>query len=106
MGCIGECSGPPPNSILSMPPPPLPGFLLARSAIVALSGNDSQPCFTVYVCEPTIGTREQSGIEFVEFSRNGPIGLEQTWIFVLISSCIGVLLFGVLLALILMKCRE
>lgn len=110
-GCIGDCLelGPPPDMILSMPPPPLPSFLLPRSAILAVSGNNSQPCFAAFVCEPSLSgsIREQTGIEFIELGpKGGTIDLEDTWIFILVSSCVGVLLLGALLALILIKCRE
>lgn len=113
--CIGDCYdvGPPPDSILSMPPPPLPSFLLPRSAILSVSGgNESQqPCFAAFVCEPSLsvfGTsggsiREQSGIEFIELSHKG---MEDTWVFILVSSCVGVLLLGALLAFVLIKCRD
>lgn len=72
--CGSNCVsvGPPPDSILSMPPPPLPTFLLPRSAIVALSGNDSQPCFAAFMCEPAPGPREQAGgLDYVEMSGKG-----------------------------------
>lgn len=71
--CGSNCfeAGPPPDSILSMPPPPLPTFLLPRSAIVALSGNDSQPCFAAFMCEPSTGPREQAGVEYVEITGKG-----------------------------------
>lgn len=71
--CGSKCFevGPPPDSILSMPPPPLPTFLVPRSAIVALSGNDSQPCFAAFMCEPSPGPREQAGIEYIELPGNG-----------------------------------
>ncbi|XP_055713487.1 uncharacterized protein LOC129807910 [Phlebotomus papatasi] len=107
MACIGDCYdlGPPPDMILSMPPPPLPSFLLPRSAIVSLTGNDSQPCFAAFMCDPSPGPREHSGIEFIELSHKN-MGVEDTWLFVLISSCVGVLLLGAILAMILMKCRE
>lgn len=104
MACIGDCSdiGPPPD-MKSMPPPPLPSFLLPRSAVANLTPNDSQPCFAAFMCEPSPGPREQAGIEFIELSRKG---MEDTWLFVLISSCVGVLLLGALLAMLIMKCRE
>ncbi|XP_037921611.1 uncharacterized protein LOC119658338 [Hermetia illucens] len=98
--------GPPPDMILSMPPPPLPSFLLPRSAIVALSGNESQPCFAAFMCEPNPRPRE-GGIEFIELAgKGGHITMANTWLFVLISSCVGVLVLGTLLAVILMKCRD
>lgn len=111
--CNGDCFelGPPPDTILSLPPPPLPSFLLPRSAILSVAGNNnSQPCFAAFVCEPSLSVfgsggsiREQSGIEFIELSHKG---IEDTWVFILVSSCVGVLLLGGLLAFILIKCRD
>lgn len=110
--CVGDCElGPPPDTILSLPPPPLPSFLLPRSAILSVAaGNNSQPCFAAFVCEPSMSVfgsggsiREQSGIEFIELSHKG---IEDTWVFILVSSCVGVLLLGALLAFILIKCRD
>lgn len=110
--CVGDCFelGPPPDTILSLPPPPLPSFLLPRSAILSVAGNNSQPCFAAFVCEPSMSVfgsggsiREQSGIEFIELSHKG---IEDTWVFILVSSCVGVLLLGALLAFILIKCRD
>ncbi|XP_037938049.1 uncharacterized protein LOC119671473 [Teleopsis dalmanni] len=106
--CIGNCGhvGPPPDSILSMPPPPLPSFLLPKTAVLALpTENDSQPCFTPFMCESNAHPRE-SGVEFVELTGGNNNGLENTWLFVLISSCVGVLILGGLLAVILLKCRD
>jgi hypothetical protein len=71
MDCLGDCFDPPPDKIASMPPPPLPSYLLPRSAIVALSGNDSQPCFAAFMCDPTPHPKEQSGIELIELTKNG-----------------------------------
>lgn len=109
--CGSKCyeAGPPPDTILSMPPPPLPVFLLPRSAIVALSGNHSQPCFAAFMCEPAadggaIGPRASKGIEYsVEMPGHTS---DDTWMFVLATSGVGVLLLGALLALILLKCRK
>lgn len=112
--CVGDCFelGPPPDTILSLPPPPLPSFLLPRSAILSVAaGNNSQPCFAAFVCEPSLSVfgsaggsiREQSGIEFIELSHKG---IEDTWVFILVTSCVGVLLLGALLAFILIKCRD
>lgn len=105
--CVGNCGhvGPPPDNILSMPPPPLPSFLLPKTAVIALPANDSYPCFAAFMCDPNPHPRE-SGIEFVELTGSNNTGLENTWLFVLISSCVGVLILGGLLAVILLKCRE
>lgn len=63
---------PPPDMILSMPPPPLPSFLLPKAAAAVAGHNESgnQPCFAAFMCEPA-GPREQSGIEFIELSPKG-----------------------------------
>lgn len=105
--CVGNCAfsaPPPPDSILSMPPPPLPSFLLPKTAALLSPNNDSHPCFATLMCDPNPHPRE-SGMEFVELTGTNT-GLENTWLFVLISSCVGVLILGGLLAVILLKCRE
>lgn len=124
--CGNDCFeiGPPPPDIASLPPPPLPAFLLPRSAIVAISGNESQPCFAAFICQPSPGHRDKTSIEFIESPRKGTIlpnllshkkyfifnlfvkGIDDSWIVIIISSCVGVLFLGVLLAMLLIKCRE
>ncbi|XP_037029601.1 uncharacterized protein LOC119069614 [Bradysia coprophila] len=98
-----EIGPPPPDTILSLPPPPLPAFLLPRSAIVAISGNESQPCFAAFICQPSTGHRDKTNIEFIESPRKG---IDDSWIVIIISSCVGVLFLGVLLAMLLIKCRD
>jgi hypothetical protein len=105
MDCFGDCYEPPPDKIASMPPPPLPSYLLPRSAIVALSGNDSQPCFAAFMCDPTPHAKEQSGIELIELSKTGQ-SINDDWVFVLVSSCVGICVLGALLAIVLMKCKQ
>ncbi|XP_073835728.1 uncharacterized protein [Musca autumnalis] len=105
--CVGNCAfsaPPPPDSILSMPPPPLPSFLLPKTAALLSPNNDSHPCFATLMCDPNPHPRE-SGMEFVELTGTNT-GLENTWLFVLITSCVGVLILGGLLAVILLKCRD
>ncbi|XP_058062690.1 uncharacterized protein LOC131212727 isoform X1 [Anopheles bellator] len=115
MSCFGDCLelGPPPDMILSMPPPPLSSFLLPRNALVASgkgsggagggNSNHSLLCSAAFICEPSLKANEQSGLEFVELPGNG---VDDTWVLVLISSCVGVLLLGALLAMVLLKCRD
>ncbi|XP_053696468.1 uncharacterized protein LOC128743820 [Sabethes cyaneus] len=105
MGCLGDCSelGPPPDMILSMPPPPLSSFLLPRNALAPRPANNSLSCIAAFMCEPSLKANEQSGMDFIELSGNG---MDDTWVFVLVSSCVGVLLLGALLAMILIKCRD
>lgn len=92
--CV-ECldMGPPPDTILGIPPPPLPTFLQRAPAF-----NDTATCSVL--CDWTAGP----GVEYVELPRQGP-AMDDTWLLVLIASSVGVLLLGALLALFLLKCR-
>jgi hypothetical protein len=93
--------------ILNMPPPPLPSFLLPKSSHAALPGNNhSQPCFAAFICDPAVNGFSDNSIEYIELPRNGQLGIEETWFFVLVSSLLAVLLIGTLFAIILIKCRE
>lgn len=108
--CQGDCSelGPPPDMILSMPPPPLSSFLLPRNALAPRPPNNSLSCIAAFMCEPSSLKAHgdlggPAGMDFIELSANG---MDDTWVFVLISSCVGVLLLGALLAMVLIKCRD
>lgn len=106
-GCGENCGmmGPPPDTILSMPPPPLPSFLLPKAALSTIVSNDTHPCIASFMCEPNPRPRE-SGLEFIELSGRNQIEWENTWVFILITSIVGVLILGGLLAVLLLKCRE
>ncbi|CAG2055609.1 unnamed protein product [Timema podura] len=82
---------PPPDAILNIPPPPLPAFL-------QLAAPNITPCSVQ--CE----WNTEPGLEYVDLPRQGPV-MDDTWLLVLVSSCVGVLLLGALLALFLLKCR-
>ncbi|KAJ2951236.1 hypothetical protein O0L34_g5638 [Tuta absoluta] len=103
MSCGAECMslGPPPDSILHMPPPPLPAFL-------ANAANLTPPC-RASKC-PTIANREENvlfpGVEYHELPRHEPAANDDTWFLVLITCCIAVLCVAALLALFLLRCRE
>lgn len=90
---------PPPDTILSMPPPPLPSFLLPKT-LPTSNESAHQPCFAAFMCEPA-GPREQAGIELIELTRK-----DDTWLFILVASCAGVILLGTLLAMLMMKCKQ
>ena len=74
-GCSAEL-GPPPDSILFIPPPPLPVYLQAGlQALLATHENDTDtaatpkqrtPCTSP--CEWPIGS---TGVDFVELPRQG-----------------------------------
>lgn len=68
MSCI-DCieMEPPPDMIMSMPPPPLPSFLLPKAVH---NETKHQPCFATFMCEPA-AQRDQSGIEYIELSHKG-----------------------------------
>lgn len=103
--CGNQCIelGPPPNSILSMPPPPLPSFLVPRTAIIALAQNDSQPCYAAFVCEALPGIRDPSGIEFIELPG---AGFDDAWLFLLVAAVVSIIVVVTVLSFMVMKCRE
>lgn len=103
--CGPQCYevGPPPDTILSMPPPPLPSFLLPRSAIASLTGNDSQPCFAAFMCETSPGVRELSGVEFMELPGHG---FDDTLLLLIVSICVGLVLLGTVAIFVYIKCKE
>lgn len=71
--CIDGSMEPPPDMILSMPPPPLPSYLLPKTSVL-MGQNETphQPCFATFMCEPA-AQRDQSGIEFIELTHKGKI---------------------------------
>ncbi|KAI8035352.1 hypothetical protein M5D96_011900 [Drosophila gunungcola] len=106
--CVGSCdqlAGPPPDFILSMPPPPLPSFLISKPATVDIlvPSNESQPCFAAFMCGHGMQHNE-SGNALMELVRSDSKSLENMWLFV--SSCIGIFVFGCFLALIVIRCRD
>lgn len=104
--CGNQCYevGPPPDSILSMPPPPLPSFLVPRTAIVALAQNETQPCFAAsFKCDLSAGPHEHSGIEFIELPGSG---INDVWLFLLIAILVGVAVVVTVLSFLMIKCRE
>uniref|UniRef100_A0A1B6L408 Uncharacterized protein n=1 Tax=Graphocephala atropunctata TaxID=36148 RepID=A0A1B6L408_9HEMI len=84
--------GPPPDSILAIPPPPLPNFLLRAPA------NHTTSCGAV--CDWT-----SSHAEFIELPVHGA-PMDDTWLLVLVTSCVGVLVLGSLLALFLLRLKQ
>lgn len=99
MDCV---NAEPPNAILNIPPPPLPSFLLAKSADIA---NNNSACFAANMCEPSISGQAADHIEFIEI-RNAHLGIEEPWFYVLICILCIVLLIGTVFAIILLKCRD
>ncbi|XP_071454390.1 uncharacterized protein [Hetaerina americana] len=68
--------------------------------VASVLGNDTTQCSLL--CDWTSGG---GGVEYVELPRQGPV-IDDTWFLILISSCIGMLLIGALLALLILKCRD
>lgn len=102
--CGSQCLdlGPPPSSILSMPPPPLPSFLVPRTTIVALAQNDSQPCYAAFVCVSS-ASPVQSGIEFIELPGTG---FDDAWLFLLVAAVVSIIVVVTVLTFMMIKCRE
>ncbi|XP_045483584.1 uncharacterized protein LOC123688891 [Harmonia axyridis] len=109
MSCIGECLdlGPPPDSILFLPPPPAPSILQHSLPDLLLN---TTPCSAGQLCDAWVPLNKFPDSEdYVELSRKEAetwSTLDDTWLLVLIVSSIGVLLLGALLAMFLLKCRE
>ncbi|KAL0275456.1 UNVERIFIED_CONTAM: hypothetical protein PYX00_003294 [Menopon gallinae] len=91
--CLEEF-GPPPDFILSIPPPPIPYFVHLDPS------NETSSCHS-----QCVWAFQSTGVEFVELPRHGHSS-DDTWLLILGASCIGVLLLGGLLAFILLKCRS
>lgn len=103
MSCLGECweLGPPPDSILFMPPPPAPSFLQHRlrdNATALPCGGGAQLCAS--------GEWEPPRGDYVELTRQDVGTADDTWPLVLVAASVGVLVLGALLALFLLRCRE
>ncbi|KAK2587391.1 hypothetical protein KPH14_003106 [Odynerus spinipes] len=101
--CTSCPLGPPPD-ILHIPPPPFPEFLQQSSDFYPNLGalpfpphlNDS-PC--KHLCD-----RRSEGVQYIEMPQQGTV-FDDTWLLVLISSCLGVILIGVILATFFLKCK-
>ncbi|EDW29926.1 GL15895 [Drosophila persimilis] len=112
--CVGSCdqlAGPPPDFILSMPPPPLPSFLISKPTTIETlmpPSNESQPCFAAFMCGGQGGQgqhNDSNGNALMELVRSSDTrSLENVWFFV--SSCVGIFVLGCFLAIIVIRCRE
>ncbi|XP_022905865.1 uncharacterized protein [Onthophagus taurus] len=111
MSCLGDCLdlGPPPDTILFLPPPPIPSFLQPNIPDLITNGT---PCSSPQLCENWLPPNKvQSESDYIELHRKeieswSVSGIDDTWLLVLVASSIGVLLLGALLAMFLLKCRE
>ncbi|XP_017754514.1 PREDICTED: uncharacterized protein LOC108546775 [Eufriesea mexicana] len=102
-GCA-SCTLEPPPDILHIPPPPFPAILQQSSDFYPHADllsfpphlNDS-PC--KHFCD-----RRSEGVQYIEMPQQGTV-FDDTWLLVLISSCIGVIFIGIILATLLLKCK-
>lgn len=120
--------GPPPDTILHLPPPPFPNFLPYKtepySKVELLSfipHLNNSPC--KHLCD-----WKSEGVQYIEMPQQGTTtnnnkikpflyffhfiifhflgnGFEDTWLLVLISFCVGVVCIGIILATLFMKCK-
>lgn len=95
----------PPPDILRIPPPPFPTILQRSHDFYQQSAemfdfpphlNDS-PC--KHFCD-----RRFEGVQYIEMPQQGTV-FDDTWLLVLISSCVGVIFVGIVLATLLLKCK-
>lgn len=93
----------PKNNKQTMPPPPLPAFLVPKHPLIHFAQNDSKLCYAAYMCETLPGPRIQNGIEFIELSGHN---LNDAWLFVAIALLVGVILLIIIVTFTFIKCRE
>ncbi|KAK6631729.1 hypothetical protein RUM43_013793 [Polyplax serrata] len=93
LDCFEEF-GPPPDDILSIPPPPLPYF------IQLTNHNETTLCNNQCIWAPSF-----NGLEFVEVTHQG-LARDGAWYFIVGASCIGVLILGGLVTLLLFSVRS
>lgn len=96
--------GPPPDMILRLPPPPIPSFLQQGSefftdseTVIFRSHHNDSPC--KHFCN-----WRSEGVQYIEIPQQGTV-FDDTWLLVLISSCVGVICIGIILATLLLKCK-
>ncbi|KAK9304338.1 hypothetical protein QLX08_004314 [Tetragonisca angustula] len=102
-GCA-TCTLEPPPDILHIPPPPFPAILQQSSDFYPHTDllsfpphlNDS-PC--KHFCD-----RRSEGVQYIEMPQQGTV-FDDTWLLVLLSSCAGVIFIGIVLAILLLKCK-
>ncbi|CAD1472902.1 unnamed protein product, partial [Heterotrigona itama] len=102
-GCA-TCTLEPPPDILHIPPPPFPAILQQSSDFYPQTDllsfpphlNDS-PC--KHFCD-----RRSEGVQYIEMPQQGTV-FDDTWLLVLLSSCAGVIFIGIVLAILLLKCK-
>lgn len=72
MGCLMECwdMGPPPDSILFLPPPPMPAFLQQSGPDLLLN---TTPCSSTQLCESwlPVNNKVADDSNYVEMPRKG-----------------------------------
>lgn len=70
MGCMIECwdIGPPPDTILFLPPPPVPSFL--QQDLPDLLVNTT-PCFSTQLCESLLPVHKNDESDYIEMPRKG-----------------------------------
>ncbi|XP_011498639.1 PREDICTED: uncharacterized protein LOC105362837 [Ceratosolen solmsi marchali] len=95
--------GPPPDMILRLPPPPAPAFLVHSTEFYPSDGLPFVEHFNSSPCKHSCEWRGK-GVQYVEMPQQGTF-FDGTWLLVLISSCIGIIFIGIVLATLLIKCK-
>ncbi|XP_012139665.1 uncharacterized protein LOC100878279 isoform X1 [Megachile rotundata] len=99
-----SCTLEPPPDILHIPPPPFPtvlqqgsDFYLHADLLSFLPHLNNSPC--KHFCD-----RRSEGVQYIEMPQQGTV-FDDTWLLVLISSCVGVIFIGIILATLFLKCK-
>ncbi|KAI5699935.1 uncharacterized protein LOC103508762 [Diaphorina citri] len=87
--------GPPPDFILSIPPPPLP-----ENVQLSAANLSSTPCGLM--CDVTMA----QGAELIDLARHGRVVTDDTWVFVLFACGLLVLICSSMVALFFIKYKE
>ncbi|CAH0388489.1 unnamed protein product [Bemisia tabaci] len=91
-GC-SDSWDPPPDSILEIPPPPMPSFFQSNFTL--------SPGCSPFSCDWSTG----HSVEYVELPHQ-ETQLDETWLIILGSSLVIVLVLSILLTMFLIRCRQ
>lgn len=100
MPCLMECDalvemGPPPDLIVGMPPPPIPAFLRDPVALLMSSNGTCDLC----------GWAENNDVQLMDMPEKYP-AMDDMWYFVIVSAAVGAVLFGILIFIATLRCKE
>ncbi|XP_063973382.1 uncharacterized protein LOC135160599 isoform X2 [Diachasmimorpha longicaudata] len=103
--CAICAMGPPPNLILSIPPPPIPSFLQYGSEVHSQTGMPISGTVNGTICNHHCDWKVD-GVQYVEMPHQVAGNLfDDTWLLILVLSCVGIIVVSVLLVIVLLRCK-